>query len=181
MHPREMRQFLKHQFPLDGEFDAFVQDYFMDVYTTYSSAMDREQKINYLLIKKDISEVIHALGQCTGLDTTAPPLGIVSHELQHNLAVRADVERARVWILKMSLLIVTAYVVLFIIAPFLDLPLEMHHSIRIIQLLLPVFLGYIGSGYRMLYRRKIFSYKNSESNITLSMLSLLVKGPIFVF
>lgn len=180
MHPREIREELKRQFPIDSEFDAFVQDYFLSVFRLYSCAMNREDKINLLMLKEEYPAILTAMRLSLS--------GNVKHQIMQatasqmpSLASHADLERARLWIVQVSLGIVAIYVTFFAVSPFIGFPLETHHATRMIQLLFPVFFGYIGSAYRRLVRRQSLSFVKSESNLSLSMLRLLVRGPIFVF
>ncbi|MFW6023328.1 MAG: hypothetical protein ACOC9O_01160 [Myxococcota bacterium] len=84
---------------------------------------------------------------------------------------------ARMWLVKASLGITAATLVFFISAPAMEYPLEYRQSFRVMQIVLPVFLGYLGSASQFLFRRS-----RSEGVVrSHAMLGLLVKGPILIF
>lgn len=91
-----------------------------------------------------------------------------------------NVDAARRWLIKASLTITGLYFVFFFTAPAMGYPLTFEQSIRILEIVLPVFLGYLGNG-------TYFLFKTHEPNIKRTLkgspelFRLLVIGPILVF
>ena len=87
---------------------------------------------------------------------------------------------ARIWIIKVSLIITSLNFAFFLIAPVLGYPITFEQSIRILEIITPVFFSYLGSATYFL-----FSKNSSGQNVSLQgpqeLLNLLVKGPIWVF
>ena len=79
----------------------------------------------------------------------------------------------------MSLLTTTAVFVFLIIAPQAGYPLTMDQAIRILEIILPVFVGYLGSAAQFAFR------ENAPVNDTPlpnpALMNLLIKGPIIAW
>lgn len=88
--------------------------------------------------------------------------------------------QARKWIIMSSLLATGSIFTFFVIAPSVGFPLEYHQAGRFIEILIPVFLGYLGSAANF-----VFSSADTESKNTKlrnpTLVGLLVQGPIIVF
>ncbi len=90
------------------------------------------------------------------------------------------VDAARKWIISTSLIATGLVFVFFLAAPPLGFPLEWDQTQRVIEILLPVFLGYLGTATHFLFHssktqgQPALEYQNS-------LLGLLIKGPIVVF
>lgn len=84
---------------------------------------------------------------------------------------------ARRWIIWASL-IASGLVFLFLmLAPIFGYPLTWEQALRIMELVVPVFFGYLGTGTHFL-----FASERPETRInTPTLLGLLVKGPIILF
>jgi hypothetical protein len=91
-----------------------------------------------------------------------------------------NAEAARSWLIKISLFITGANFAFFLIAPAIGYPLTFEQSMRLQEINLPVFLGYLGSAAHFIFR----SSARTESNPSLrsnSLVALLVKGPVIIF
>ena len=60
---RDLRQLILKLLRTDSDQDAFVLDYFHEVFRLFSSGMDRIQKINLLLKQHETAEILQALQQ----------------------------------------------------------------------------------------------------------------------
>jgi len=85
-------------------------------------------------------------------------------------------EGARKWLIAASLAITGLQMVFFLIAPSFNFPLTYPGNLNILQIISPVFLGYLGSASHFIFR--------SQSTIVLvenQYLGLLVKGPLLIY
>ena len=88
-----------------------------------------------------------------------------------------DTEMARVWLVVASLIMVLAYFLFLILAPLFGYPLQFHHSVRLLEIILPVFLGYLGNA-------SYFVFKNpkKQNSVQLGRLtSIMICVPVIVF
>jgi len=89
-------------------------------------------------------------------------------------------QAARIWLIKASLSITGVTFVFFLLSPALGYPLSFEQSIRLLEIVTPVFLGYLGSATTFL-----FGKETQMSDVTIrgpkELLQLLVKGPVYVF
>jgi len=91
-----------------------------------------------------------------------------------------DIHAARTWLIKASLGITGANFLFFATAPSLGYPLEWPESVRLLQIVFPVFAGYLGTATYFLFR--------SSSNVRVrrtrgssEQLALLVRGPVIIW
>lgn len=89
------------------------------------------------------------------------------------------IQRARTWIIVSSLIATGLVFVFFLVAPPLGYPLEWDQTQRVIEILLPVFLGYLASATHFLF------HAGGGGDLTLGSrkahLGIMIKGPIIVF
>lgn len=90
-------------------------------------------------------------------------------------------EQARVWLIKTSLLFTSAAFSFFLLAPVFGYPLTWDQATRILQIILPVFLGYLGSASHFVFVRKDSSASVSYRSRPGSLFPLLVQGPVWAF
>ena len=89
-------------------------------------------------------------------------------------------EQARSWIIKTSLILTTCVFVFLVIAPAIGYPLDpgANHVIRLLQILTPVFVGYLGSAAH-------FVFGDNTSATEQKPLSpnavLMIKGPVLAW
>src|SRR4051812_5542789 len=107
--------------------------------------------------------------------------------LRRELFTRSDIidrrmpaNAARRWLVTASLLLCAAILVFFLLAPTLGYPLEFAQSMRALEIVLPVFLGYLGTAALFIFRSNPETEDTPPANV-LNLVSLLVKGPIVVF
>jgi hypothetical protein len=90
------------------------------------------------------------------------------------------VDQARRWIVTASLLATGATFVFFAVAPVAGYPLTWDQGKRVFEIVLPVFLGYLGSATHFLFHRR-----RSHNDVTLDdrsgLVGLLVRGPLAIF
>jgi hypothetical protein len=91
-----------------------------------------------------------------------------------------DVNGARMWLIKSSLLVTTCVFLFLLIAPLFNYPLEWEQTPRLFEIVLPTFLGYLGTATHFLFHHDE-KPQTLKLNGTSQLLSLLVKGPIVVF
>jgi hypothetical protein len=89
-------------------------------------------------------------------------------------------DSARMWITKASLSATGLFFLFFVSAPALGYPLTFDQSFRLLQILLPVFLGYLGSASMFLVKT---AGANDPSGTAVQgpLFQLLIRWPIIVF
>jgi hypothetical protein len=87
---------------------------------------------------------------------------------------------ARRWLIISSLIITAALLIFFIIAPTSGYPIRYDQAIRLLEIVLPVFLGYLGSAARFIFpaNSKTRSKENSDLH---PLANIMVRGPVIVF
>jgi hypothetical protein len=90
------------------------------------------------------------------------------------------VQQARNWVVLASLVACGATFVFFLLAPVFGYPLLWRESLRILELIVPVFLGYLGAAAYYAFRH---TGKHSEISVpnTSRLMSLIIKGPVILF
>jgi hypothetical protein len=84
------------------------------------------------------------------------------------------VKAARMWIVKWSLLLISFYGIFFIMAPIAPYPLGYKESVQLIELIFPLFLGYLSTAV-------VFTFEGKDvETYTTDLLGALTKGPFFV-
>lgn len=83
---------------------------------------------------------------------------------------------ARKWIILSSLAITGAQIIFLLTAPAFGFPVEYPKNLNLIQIVSPVFLGYLGSASH-------FIFQNPAPNVPVQseFLGMLVKGPIIIY
>jgi hypothetical protein len=89
-----------------------------------------------------------------------------------------NVDAARLWIVLASLLVCGFSLAFFLIAPATPYPLDWPQSFRLIEIITPVFLGYLAMATRHAFSPN--SRKANSKRIS-PVLVVLVKGPMFLF
>lgn len=85
-------------------------------------------------------------------------------------------DKARKWVIIASLIITGVQLVFLILAPALGFPLEYPKNFDILQIVLPVFLGYLGSATTF-----VFMAPPPSVSVNNQFLGLLVRGPIIIY
>jgi len=88
------------------------------------------------------------------------------------------IESARKWLVLGSLIVTGTHFIFFLIAPAVGYPIEYEHSIRLLQISTPVFLGYLGAASRFVFQRHKATDQVVISN---PLLGTLIRGPFIVF
>ena len=90
-------------------------------------------------------------------------------------------EQARNWIIKTSLILTTCVFAFLVIAPILGYPLDpgANHVIRLLQILTPVFVGYLGSASHFVFGDNASSAANQQPLSPNAI--LLIKGPVLAW
>jgi len=91
-----------------------------------------------------------------------------------------NVYDARSWIIIASLAMLAIYFVFFLLAPAFDYPLTFDESYRILQIAVPVFLGYLGSATQFVFGTSGMPAQALDEHRQ-KLVGLLVRGPVFVF
>jgi len=91
-----------------------------------------------------------------------------------------DADNARKWLITSSLRITGAVFVFFVIAPAVDFPLTFPQARGLLEIVLPVFLGYLGSASHFVFSRRT-RRKPIPMNRSPELVSLLIRGPVIVF
>lgn len=89
------------------------------------------------------------------------------------------VTAARQWLVCASLAVTMADLAFFILAPVFGYPLEYPQNLRVMQIVLPVTLGYLGSMTHFLFQTRAKSVRISAH--AMPFLEILVKGPVVIF
>ena len=90
------------------------------------------------------------------------------------------VDGARRWIIIASLFVTGTAFVFFLVAPAIGYPLTWEQGVRLFEIILPVFLAYLGSATHFLFHARMHQRQDHLENAG-QFLGLLVKGPILVF
>ena len=90
------------------------------------------------------------------------------------------IQTARIWLIKVTLAITGLNFAFFLVAPSLGYPMTFEQAIRLLEIVTPVFFGYLGSATYFL-----FGKSGSNQDVALQgskeLFGLLVKGPVYVF
>lgn len=86
------------------------------------------------------------------------------------------IDGARKWLIISSLVITGAQMLFFVIAPAIGVPLEYPKNLDLLQIITPVFLGYLGSAAHF-----IFQNQAPAVPVQNQYLGLLVKGPVAIY
>lgn len=152
-------------------------DNFPDVFRRLSAGMDRQAKINILVQFVDSGIVIDKL--------QSDYVVLVMPDVKHNnISPEGRMSKTllseQVWLIKASLLIAGISIAFFLCAPIIGYPIEYAHSFRMLEMIAPIFLGYLGSA--SVY---IVSQDRSKRIVPLEnfnpLLPWLVRGPVFLF
>jgi hypothetical protein len=90
------------------------------------------------------------------------------------------IHKARVWLINASLCTTAAIFVFFLIAPTIGYPLSFEQAVRFIEIVLPVFLGYLGTATSFIFGGRHGDPKAGTKNLN-ELLGILVRGPVIVF
>ena len=85
---------------------------------------------------------------------------------------------ARKWLVLYTLAITGAHFIFFLLAPALGYPLEQSESMRMLEIVLPVFLGYLGAATQFLFRSRSGARQAAANR---ELLGILVRGPALLF
>src|SRR5215469_14595645 len=88
---------------------------------------------------------------------------------------------ARKWLVVSSLAVTGAVFIFFLLAPALGFPLVFAQSLRVLEVALPVFLGYLGSAASFVFRSGSKADELAFRPSAASLVGLLIKGPMIVF
>lgn len=90
------------------------------------------------------------------------------------------IERARIFLVSSSLLITFAALGFFVTAPAFGYPLTFDEALRLLEIIVPVFLGYLGSASYFIFRAQNNQTKDPPAAVR-NLLGLMVRGPLLVF
>jgi hypothetical protein len=85
-------------------------------------------------------------------------------------------DEARRWLILSSLVITGLQAVLLLVAPVIGVPLEYPKNLDLLQIVTPVFLGYLGSAAHF-----IFIAPTPTVPVNSKFLGMLVRGPIIIY
>ncbi len=90
-------------------------------------------------------------------------------------------EEARTWIIRTSLTLTTCVFAFLVIAPIAGYPLDpgANHVIRLLQILTPVFVGYLGSAAHFVFGDNT-SAASSQQQLSPNAV-LMIKGPVLAW
>jgi hypothetical protein len=91
---------------------------------------------------------------------------------------RGSIVAIQTWLIQVSLVMTGTVFVFLVAAPAVGYPLEYAQAFRIMQILLPVFVGYLGSAATYLLNKSRSAQKVGALS---SQLVLVIRGPIYVF
>jgi hypothetical protein len=86
--------------------------------------------------------------------------------------------QARRWLIITSLTLAAMAFCFFMLAPVLGYPLRYSQAQGVLQIVLPVFLGYLGAATQFVFQRAPVQHDTITAP---PMMELLIKGPIAVF
>src|SRR5215475_4556171 len=86
------------------------------------------------------------------------------------------IDAARKWLIVSSLVITGCQMLFLLVAPVMEFPLQYPKNIDLLQIVSPVFLGYLGSAAHF-----IFQNPPPAVPVQNEFLGLLVKGPVVIY
>jgi hypothetical protein len=95
-------------------------------------------------------------------------------------AATVTITRARTWLIASSLAITAVNGVFFVLAPAFGYPLTPDQAIRLVQIIVPVFAGYLGSAVHFVFATTHPRSPRRGADAS-TQLGLLVRGPVVVF
>lgn len=87
-----VREKIKKLFVLDPDLDAFIMDYFDDVWRSLSRGMSRTEKINLLLSKKEVTEIENALAPSETVAALTPERALPQNA-EESARLRQEISR----------------------------------------------------------------------------------------
>lgn len=87
-----------------------------------------------------------------------------------------SVDRARKWLILSSLIITGLQMVFLLLSPAIGYPLRYPKNLDLLQIVTPVFLGYLGAAAHF-----IFLNPPPEVHVQNAFLGMLVKGPLMIY
>lgn len=97
----------------------------------------------------------------------------------HNRRMTAS--GARRWLILSTLTISTSLLLFFILAPVAGFPIQFSQSFRVLEVIVPVFLGYLGTAALFVFRAGVPEDDIEFRPAVANLVGLLVKGPVLVF
>jgi hypothetical protein len=85
---------------------------------------------------------------------------------------------ARLWLVNVSLVVIGAEFVFFLLGPLLGYPLTFAQSLRLLEIITPTFFGYLGSAAHFLFKSDPLAKMRPGSS---GLLGVLVRGPVILF
>jgi hypothetical protein len=85
-------------------------------------------------------------------------------------------DTARRWLIFSSLVLTGIQAAFLLVAPYIGVPIEPQKSLSLLQIVTPVFIGYLGSASHYIFRTP-----PPRVVVNNQFLGLLVRGPIFVY
>lgn len=89
------------------------------------------------------------------------------------------VQQARNWLVLASLVACGATFVFLLIAPAIGFPLLWADALRVLELVIPVFAGYLGAAAQYVFSKKQHGKVTVQDGS--GLLSLMIKGPVILF
>lgn len=173
------RKKLRRIFRTGSSFDAFCLAYFPDIKMKFGSGMNREEKENILLESIDASVVVERIEtwiQVEHVDSNSE-IGQSGNKDPNP----SKTEHMRVGLIGSSLLMVTIVLIFFAIAPSIGYPIESSQSLRMMEIILPVFLGYLSTAMVLLISVRSSQSQKWEPIGNKKLLCVLVYGPVATF
>jgi hypothetical protein len=91
-------------------------------------------------------------------------------------------DEARRWLIKATLILTGTTFLFLCLAPLFGYHLEWKDSIRVFEVVLPVFLGYLGTATQFVFQNMAGTRNTGIAGAaTNPLLALLVRGPVWVF
>jgi hypothetical protein len=91
------------------------------------------------------------------------------------------VDAARKWLVFSSLSITGGLLVFFLLAPAAGYPILFAQSLRVLEVLLPTFLGYIGTAAFFVFRADSSADLAVFRKTSAPLVGMLIRGPVLVF
>ena len=87
---------------------------------------------------------------------------------------------ARKWLILASLGMTACLFVFFLVAPTIGFPLTFSQARGLLEIVLPVFLGYLGSASHFVFSHRS-KLKRQQAEASQEMTILLIRGPVIIF
>lgn len=175
----DIRSLLEAKLRSISELDAFILDEYPEVSRRLPVQLDRVHKLNIFIESvTDLPEVAVKLNSWIKKQAGVMTQGVsIIGEIPPSIAFNHSIAKLRVWIITVCLCMLTAQLIFLLVAPAVGYPLDYRQAMNVLQLVLPVFLSYVGTATYWITRH----YSARADKPADPLLVLLTRGPVLIY